>query len=169
MSIVADGMYILKLKNLNKYLKHTDKEFGKIYLDYFEKTPELNVVIKEGFSFDSFKKLLPEIKNKENLDLTSGISIWIWNDNVVIKPYGLNYKINSKMIQPKYVKSFEYSNNCDKPSCIDGREWGRRKRFYNKTIDNIPRIEYKPFDFLSNSWFNNLCKLERVKNVMDKK
>ena len=182
MSTKAYNFFIMDKKKLNDYLLHAKNVMSICLIAHFRRHPELNRILKakKFDEWDRFKEILPEITEamqsqtytkKDHLDLTCGLSIWLWNKYAVVKVYGFNGGLANVMKQPKYVSDFHYQNSTDKPDEIDGREWGRRRRFFDKTIDNIPRISYQPYDFLSRDNFHAVFdlfrdnqKLEEIKN-----
>jgi len=180
MSIKAYDFYIMNKKKLNDYLLFAKKIMGEFIIEHFRKHPDLNKIIAQRgiASWDSFKELLPEITrvmqsqsytNKPYLDLTCGISIWIWNDYAVVKIFGFDYGFANSMAklkQPRYVSDFHFQNSSDKPDEIDGREWGRRRRFFSKTIDNLPRMEYIPYPFLSREHFKTIFDISHLNHKM---
>lgn len=170
MSTKAYDFFIMDKKKLNDYLLHTKKVMSIFLIAHFRKYPELNRILtaKKFDEWDRFKEVLPEITKamqsptyteKDHLDLTCGISIWLWNEYAVVKVYGFNGGLANVMKQPKYVKDFHYQNSTDKPDEINGREWHRRRMFFDKTIDNIPRMNYVPYDFLSRDNFRVIIDL----------
>lgn len=178
MSIKAYDVYIMDKKKLNDYLLHAKKVITLALIVHFRKHAELNEIIKgKNFeAFDKFKKLLPDITktmqsttytDNEHLDLNCGVSVWLWNKYAVVKVYGFNGGLANVMKQPKYVSDFHYQNQTDKPKEINGLEWYRRDRFFSETIDNIPRMSYVPYDFLSNQNFKAVFNLFRENKKLE--
>jgi len=180
MSTKAYNFFIMDKKKLNDYLVHSKKVISVCLIAHFRRHSELNRIFKakKYDEWDRFKEVLPDITKamqsptyteKDHLDLTCGISIWLWNKYAVVKVYGFNGGLANVMKQPKYVKDFHYQNSTDKPDEIDGREWGRRRRFFDKTIDNIPMMSYIPYDFLSRSAFHAVFDLFRDNQKLEEK
>lgn len=184
MSTKAYDFFIMDKKKLNAYLLHAKKVMSVCLIAHFRKHPELNRIFKakKFDEWDRFKEVLPEITkamqspiytDKDYLDLTCGISVWLWKEYAVVKVYGFNGGLANVMKQPKYVKDFHYQNSCHKPYEIDWIEWHRRQVFFNKnTINNIPKMSYIPYDFLSRNavyavfnLFKDNQKLEEMKKM----
>jgi hypothetical protein len=173
MSTKAFDFFIMDKEKLNSYLFYTKKVITLCLIARFNKHNELCRVFatKSPFdSWDAFKKLIPEVTrvmqsstytNNEELDLTAGVSIWLWKNMAVVKIYGFKGGLASLMKQPRYVKDFSYWNNTDKPDEIDNKEWQRRERFFEKTIDTLPLISYVPYDFMSNNAYHHVFELRR--------
>jgi len=181
MSLKAYDFYIMKKNKLNDYLLHAKKVMTILLITRFRGHNELEPILTCN-KFDMWEKFkgIQEGINKamqgmtfnsqiSHLDLTCGISVWLWNDYAVVKVYGLNYQLASKMKQPRYVQDFHYQNSTDKPEEIDGREWGRRKKFFWNTIDKLPRMDYIPYDFLSSNAFHTIHELRSEYDKLKKK
>lgn len=173
MSIVADNMFIFPLKNLPAFVKFCENKMYEAMLDHFKSHSSLlnylnnhyNEEIEAEFQAKVTKTMQsPHFTPDEEYELECGLSIWLWNDKVVVKPYGLSKFKYSEW--PRYVKDFSYWNNCDKPDDVDGREWGRRSRFFGTTIDSIPRVEYHAFDFLSKYRMRSIVNLSSYQRRM---
>jgi hypothetical protein len=165
MSIRACDFYIMGKEKLPLFLKWAKGQMNEAMLNRFKKHEDLFNLFDDSFSKDAklcMEKITQTMQNMtysntECYDLTCGVSIWLWNQYAVIKMYGLDEFVRSKL--PRYVKDFHYQNSCEKPDNIDGREWARRSKFYWDTIDDLPRINYAEFDFLSNNRHRDFMKL----------
>ncbi|MFH1638382.1 MAG: hypothetical protein ABIB71_08205 [Candidatus Woesearchaeota archaeon] len=170
MSTKAYDFFIMDKSKLNNYLLYAKKVMSLYLIAHFREHSELGRILnaKKFDEWDKFKEILPDITkamqsltytDKDHLDLTCGISIWVWNKYAVVKVYGFDGRLANVMKQPRYVKDFSYWDNTDKPEEINGREWHRRRMFFFKSIEEIPIMSYIPYDFLSRNSFHAVLDL----------
>lgn len=155
MSTKAYDFYIFEKDKLTSFLKWSKKNIEELMLFEFLNNCKLKSLVierdfeKERDMMDKICKSMSSMSYGDDydLDLSCGVSIWIWRDKVVIKLYGLKEFIRVKL--PSYVKNFEYWNNTDRPDEINYKEWKRRERFFDKTIEKLERLDYSPFNFFT--------------------
>ena len=166
MSTKAYDFYIFERKYLNRFMKWAKESIYSTMLDRFLSVSELKSILENRHFYRERKEVWNKITetiqsdsftNCEEFDLMCGISFWFWKERIVVKLYGMSGLKQSKL--PRYVKDFEYWNNTDKPDEIDYKEWKRREKFFNKTIDDLERLDYQPLDFLSRDRNLHLLKL----------
>lgn len=157
MSIKAFDFYIMDKEKLPQFLKWCKKHIYETTYYHFLKTEELKELMNNYITnhLETWNKITKTMQStsytdNEEFELTAAVSIWIWNKYAVVKLFGieLHWWENKKI--PRYVSEFSYWDNTDKEESMLGREWGRRRRFFNHSIDDLERIEYRPLDFLGN-------------------
>jgi hypothetical protein len=182
MSTKAYDFFIMDKNKLISYLIYSKRIITLYLIAKIKNSPELSSIFTAkdiSSSLETFNKYLPEITNvmrsrfrtinKDELNLTAGVSIWFWNNSVVVKVYNCDDKLASLMKQPEYATDFSYWDNTDKPDEIGEKEWERRRKFYRDVIDEIPLISYVPYDFLSNNAEEAVIELKREYYEFEKK
>ncbi len=173
MSIKAFDCYVMHSEHLNNFLDECKRNIYMSVLIHCLKMDELRKHIMEPFEdiegkikkadeiSDVCRDKIYKVKNT-HLQIRCGVSIWHLGSKVVVHLYGLPTFKRAKL--PEYVKDFQYWDNTEPPNYVSQREWDRRRKFFTKEVDKLPRMNFEPLDVIAH---NRVFMFQSLKEFWD--